>query len=330
VLLGIAGLVAYAVSKFSSGRLVVIVTAISLVGFFIALIGLAIGVKRPAHKARVVGGSLLAVVLGAYLVLFLFLTFFQDAIANQTSAFFQPRKLAEAAAQALLTDDIEPIDVTTPDDAGLRGWLVRNSTASPSPLVIFFDGSGSESSAMIPYARQLDGWQVALVNYRGFGQSTGTPSHARALADAVLLYDTLVQRPDIDPQRVAAMGYSLGTGVAVQLAAVRPIAASVLVAPYDSMTLIGLKQSPLFAPLMGIMKRYFDSMALAPDIDTPLFALVGTADTAVLPERSLKLVEGWGGETQVNQYEGEDHNLLMHENSSWRDIAQFLERVAQD
>jgi hypothetical protein len=207
---------------------------------------------------------------------------------------------------------------------------VRNSDAARSPLLIFFDGSGSQSSAMIPFARRLSGWSVALVNYRGFGPSTGTPSHANALADAALIYDALARRPDVDGNRIVAMGYSLGTGVAVYLSAERPIAATVLAAPYDYLTLVGLKQPMLYAPLAGIMHRYFDSISRAPGIHAPLLCLIGANDGAVPPERSLNLARSWGGETVVKTYEGEDHGLLFHANSSWDDIAAFLQRVARE
>ena len=229
-----------------------------------------------------------------------------------------------------MTDNVEAIDIATPDGAGLAGWLVRNSDAASAPLVIFFDGSGSETWRAIPHARKLAGWSVALVNYRGFAPSTGTPSQAHAFADATLIYDTLAQRPDVDPNRIVAMGYSLGTGVAVHLAAQRRMAGTILVAPYDSQSLIGLKQSPIFAPLAGMMHRYFDSLSAAPGIRSPLLCLIGAADPVIAPERSLKLVSQWGGATTVRTYAGEDHNLLLHENSSWADISAFLASVAED
>ena len=261
VLLGVMGLVAYAISKFSSGKVIVIVTAAGILGFIAALVVLTIRLKRCGLIVRAIAGTLLAVVVGTYLILFPLIYFFQDAIADRTSAFFQPRGISAEAARALVTDNVEAIDIATPDGAGLAGWLVRNSDAASAPLVIFFDGSGSETWRAIPYARKLAGWSVALVNYRGFAPSTGTPSQAHAFADATLIYDTLAQRPDVDPNRIVAMGYSLGTGVAVHLAAQRPMAGTILVAPYDSQSLIGLKQSPIFAPLAGIMHRYFDSIA---------------------------------------------------------------------
>lgn len=326
MLLGIIGLVAYAVSKFTPGRVVILITVAGIVGFAISLIILIRSARRFGPIVVTVAGSVLAVALGTYLVLFPLIYFFQDTIANRMNAFFVPRGISAQAAQALVSGGVEPIDLATPDGAVLGVWLVRNSGTARSPLLIFFDGSGSEAWAMVSYARKLAGWSVALVNYRGFGPSTGTPSQANAFADAILIYDALLRRPDVNPGQVVAMGYSLGTGVAVYLSAERPLAGTVLVSPYDSMTLVGLKQPFLYAPLSGIMKRYFDSISRAPGIRSPLLCLIGSADPVVSPALSLKLAGSWGGETVVKSYAGEDHGLLLHGNSSWTDIAAFLHR----
>lgn len=330
IVLGVGGLVAYAISKFTAGFVVVVFTAAGLFGCIAVLVFLARRVRRPVRIAGVVAITLLAVVLGTYLVLVPLIYFFQDTIAYQTSTFFQPRGISEAEAQALTAADVEAIDLATADGARLRGWLVHNSQAARAPLVIFFDGSGSVTSDMLPYVRQLDGWSVALVNYRGFAPSTGTPSQANAFADATQLYDTLARRPDIDPDRIVPMGYSLGSSVATYLAAERPVAATVLVSPFDAITLIGFKPDGLYAPLGGIMHRYFDSMARAPNIKTPLLTLVGAADPVVAPARSQALVDRWGGAAVVKTYEGEDHSLLLHANSSWNEIAAFLRQILQD
>ena len=165
---------------------------------------------------------------------------------------------------------------------------------------------------------------MALVNYRGFGQSDGTPSHSSVLDDAVAIYDTLSRRPNIDGDRVVVMGYSLGTGVAASLTAQRPVAGTILVSPYDQWSLIGVNNSPIFKPLAGIMKPYFDSISLAPDIQTPMLCLVGTHDTFVPPTLSHHLCDAWGGKTTEVEYPGENHDLLFHGNTSWKDISSFL------
>jgi len=325
--LGMVGFVAYAASMFTPGRLIVLATGAGVLGFIAALVVLARRLRRPAAIARSLAVIVLAVVAGSYAILFGVVYFFQDAIANQTSTFFQPQPLRPEAAQAAASPQVEPLAFTAPDGVRLRGWLVRNSDGGRAPLLIYFDGSGSEASQMIPYAQRLAGWSVALVNYRGFGQSEGTPGHAAVLADATLVYDSLAQRSDVDAGRIVGMGYSVGTGVAVHLAAQRPVAGTVLVAPYDRLTLIGLKKHPAYAPLSGVMKPYFDSISLAPDIASPMLCLLGSADTIIPNGLSLKLVNAWGGRAEVKTYPAEGHDLLVHPNTSWEDIADFLRGI---
>ena len=327
IFLGLTGLVAYAVSKFTSGSLVVVITAVGIVGFVIALVILAFRLGSFGRIVRTVILSFLAVLAGTYLILVAAIYFFQDAIANQTSSFFQPRTMSVEAAQALTAPDVTAVDLPTPGGVHLRGWLVRSTTEARSPLVIYFGGSGSEASAMIPLAQNLTGWSVAVINYRGFGLSEGIPSHANVLADALFIYDTLAARGDIDADRVVTMGYSLGTGVAVHLSEQRPAAGTILVSPYDRWSLVGLKRPPLYTPLSGILTPYFDSISRAPGITTPMLCLIGSADAFVPPELSVRLASAWGGATKVITYPGEDHGLLFHNNSSGADIAAFLHSI---
>lgn len=327
ICLGIFGFISYAFSKFTTGNLVVVLTAAGFLGFIACLVILAIRQKRFLSILKTIGLSLLAVILGGYLLLTLLIFFFQDAIANQTSAFFQPQRITEGAAQALASETVEILDLTAQDGTHLRGWLAKNSQEAVTPLLIYFDGSGSESSKMLPYVQSLDGWSVALVNYRGFGQSEGTPSHAKVLSDALFIFETLSKRPDIDPKRIVSMGYSLGTGVAVYLSEQRPTAATVLAAPYDHLTLAGQNPTGIYAPLSGILHTYFDSITRAPGIQSPLLALVGSDDPVFPPPVTRALVDQWGGETTLKEYPGEDHNLLLNNNSSWDDIQKFLDSI---
>lgn len=329
ILLGLTGFLAYAASKFTSGKLVVIITAVGFLGFLTAILLLAFRLKHPRTILRTVAISLLAVIFGAYLLLFQSVISFQDAIANHTSSFFQPKRITTEAARSLIAPDVTEISLPMQDGIILHGWLVQNSTEAKSPLVIYFGGSGSESSEVLPLARKLTGWSVALINYRGFGLSEGTPTHEKALGDALHIYDALTARDDVDSRRVVSMGYSLGTGVAVSLAEQRPLAGTILVSPYGQWTLIGLKHPPIYAPLEGILKPYFDSLSRAPHIKSPMLCLIGSDDTIVPPALSLELVEVWGGETRVITYQGEDHGLLFHDNNSWNDILGFLQSLEQ-
>lgn len=330
IFLGITGLTAYAASKFTPGKLVVIITGIGFLGFIVALIILAVRLRRFVPIIGVAGISLVSVIVVTYIILFAFVYFFQDAVANKTSSFFQPKTISVDAAQALLDPNVAAIDMTTPEGIRLRGWMVRNSTEAKMPLVIYFGGSGSEVSEMIPFAKGLAGWSVALINYRGFGLSEGMPTQSNVLADSLFIYDTLASRTDIDASQVVAMGYSLGTGVAVYLSEQRPIVSTILASPYDYWTLIGVKQTPLYAPLSGIFKHYFDSILRAPGINDPLLCLIGSNDILVPPELSRRLADAWGGKVTIIQYPDEDHGILFHNNNSWEDIGNFLQGIRQE
>ncbi len=324
ILFGVFGLAAFLASKFTNGRLIVILTVAGLVGFLITAAVLAVKIKRFWKALGVLALDLLLAVAGAYLLMFITLLFFQDTIADHTSTFFQPSTLTAEAAKNAATGNVEALNITAPDGVELNGWLVDNAAPNPAPLVIIFNGSGSESSSLIPYVKQLDGWKVALINYRGFGTSEGTPGRQKVLDDALVVYDALSNREDIDPGRIVSMGYSLGTGVAVYLSAERPTSGTILVAPYDKLSLIGFKQSPAYTPFSGILRSFFDSAAIAPGIKTPLLVLMGSLDTNVPPELSKRLAEQWGGEVEVVEYPDENHGLLSHQNRSWDEISEFL------
>jgi pimeloyl-ACP methyl ester carboxylesterase len=68
----------------------------------------------------------------------------------------------------------------------------------------------------------------------------------------------------------------------------------------------------------------FDSISRAPGIHTRLFCLIGSEDISVPPKRSEKLVDAWGGDTNLISFPGENHFLLFHNNNRWTDILDFL------
>lgn len=325
---GAAALVAIALSKFVSGPFILVVVAAALAGFVALLVVLVRATPRsPARMAGQLALALLGAVAGAYLVLFAIMYLGQDMIANRSNAFFQPKPLTEVAAAQVDAPDVEKLEIGTPDGALLRGWLVHGGAEGKAPLVIYFGGSGSESSQVLEKARLLAPWSVALVNYRGFGQSTGSPTPASELADAVWIYDILAQRPDVDPSRIVPVGYSMGTGMAVEVAEQRPVVGVVLFAPYDSLKLVNPGSSVLYAPLQPLMKPYFNSIDKAPSISAPLLVLVGSDDVVFPPGVAHRLADEWGGPAEVKLYEGEGHNLSERGDASWLDVRAFLDTL---
>lgn len=231
---------------------------------------------------------------------------------------FYPQPLALTPLPA----DAQTLEVASMDGTRLRGWI-RIAASTPAPAIVYFGGNAEEVSATLAEERWPHGWSVAALNYRGYGASEGVPSEAALRADAASLYDALAQRHDIDARRIVVFGRSLGSGVAVALAAERPAAAVVLASPYDSLVEVGRTHYP-WLPVSLALRHRFEASALAPSIRTPLLAIVSERDFVVPLERSRALFDAWAGEKRWEMVPGTDHNTLSAPDAFWVALERFL------
>ena len=220
------------------------------------------------------------------------------------------------------------IEVTAQDGTRLHGWLRRHGgestgEASSRGLVIYFGGNAEEVSGLMLDVTQFASWPVAAVNYRGYGLSEGRPSESSLAADALAIYDRLAARAGVDPKRIVVFGRSLGSGVAVQLAASRPVRAVILVSPFDSLRSIARKQYPI-VPVSLLLKHPFDSLARAPEIEAPLLVLAGERDRLIPPVFSRHLHDAWAGPKRWELIPGADHNDIHAQPRYWPAIREFL------
>src|SRR4029077_7183139 len=129
------------------------------------------------------------------------------------------------------------------------------------------------------------------LSYRGYGGSSGKPTEAGLIADAPAAYDFAVAHY---PGRTALWGESLGTGVAVALAAEKPVARVILESPYTS-TLEVAAANYWFLPVRLLMKDRFRSDLRIAGVQAPVLILHGEAD-GIIPiqygERLYALVPG--------------------------------------
>jgi hypothetical protein len=166
---------------------------------------------------------------------------------------------------------------------------------------------------------------VLLVNYRGYGASAGDPSEKRLVADGIELFDWLRARPDVDRERIAIHGRSLGTGVSVQVAAARAPRCMVLTSPFTSARDIAKEMYP-WLPVAFLLRHPFDSLAVAPRLATPVLILMGGADTLIAPRHSQALARAWGSAAQTVVLEGFGHNDVQLNPRYAASIRAFLDR----
>lgn len=234
----------------------------------------------------------------------------------QDNLIFYPRKLAEGERAALSRRPaVESLFIRAADGTRLHAWHVKGD-----PLILYFGGNAEEVSWMLDHAaRRAPGIGWLLVDYRGYGSSEGSPSQAALVADALGWYDEMAPHH----KSIYLFGRSLGSGVAVQLAAQRPVAGVILVAPFDSLVEVGKHYYP-FLPVKWMLKHPFDSAALAPEISAPLLCIVATADEIIPAVRSRRLYEAWGGPKRWVGLEGAGHNSTDNAANYWTSIVAFL------
>lgn len=253
----------------------------------------------------------IAVVIGLMLVLY----FFQERLIF----YRQPSGPPVAHPPGVV---VEEVALRATDGTRLSGWLARNK-AGRAPLVIYFGGNAEEVSWNVGLAERFGEWSLLALNYRGYGASEGTPGEAALFSDALDIFDFAARRPDVNPQRIIAMGRSLGSGVAVYLASQRKVSAVILVSPYDSVLSIARSVYP-FLPVRWMLKHPFDSLSRAPKIKAPVLCLVAGDDRVIPRSHSQRLFQAWSGPKQWIDVPGTDHDSVAGEPRYWEGIARFL------
>ncbi len=175
------------------------------------------------------------------------------------------------------------------------GGAVLHGVLFPAPakdaeLLIGFGGNGQDAESLArDLARDFPDQQVAVFHYRGYGPSTGRPSEAALLADALTIYDTLTAR--LHPRRCLAIGISLGSAVAAYLSKVRPLAGILLVTPFDSVAAIA-KEAYFWLPVDLLLRNQFSTVEFMAGNATPVAVIAAERDRVVRPERTRALLDG--------------------------------------
>ncbi|HEY2628531.1 MAG TPA: alpha/beta hydrolase [Usitatibacter sp.] len=243
---------------------------------------------------------------------------------GQDRLLFHPRPV-ESKPVAPAGWRAEEIEFTTQDGTRLFGVFVLPPNPKP-PLVIYFGGNAEEVTSIAAMAKEYYADRAALyVNYRSYGASEGKPGEAALVSDGIELFDWARKRGDIDASRIAVHGRSLGTGVAVQVAAARPARCIVLTSPFLSAREVAKEIYP-WLPVALLMRHPFDSAARAPAMKIPALFIMGTADTLVPMEQSQRLADLWGGPGERLVLEGFTHNDVHVNPRYGATIREFLDR----
>ncbi|AVR95157.1 alpha/beta hydrolase [Pseudoduganella armeniaca] len=244
--------------------------------------------------------------------------------ASQRKLLFNPTLVREVQSPRSTGHRTRAIVLRANDGTRLAGWLMTPRGPGPHPAVVYFGGRSEEVSWVARDAGTLfPGMTVLAINYRGYGDSRGVPGEEHMVEDGCMLFDWLCSRRNIDAQRVAVVGRSLGSGVAVQVAKERPVQSVVLITPYDSILALAQRKFRV-VPVSFVLRHRFESVKYAALLRAPTYVLRAASDDIVPHSHTDLLVAKMARLHQDEIVPGSDHLNIPYLPDTQQKIARFL------
>ncbi len=204
----------------------------------------------------------------------------------------------------------------------LHGWLLHPEYAAEK-LLIYYGGNAEDVFYSSADFLQLENVAILLVEYRGYGNSSGTPSEQHFFHDALQIFDDCQQR--WQSKEIMVMGRSIGTGVACFVASQRPASKVILVTPFDSMLKVAQGYYP-WLPVRLLMRHPFNSLYYIPTVQAPFLIISAGQDEVIPPARTENLISHLPDhkQTSIARIPTAGHNDIHTFANYWPTIQQFL------
>jgi fermentation-respiration switch protein FrsA (DUF1100 family) len=204
--------------------------------------------------------------------------------------------------------EMRSVALHTDDGLTLTAWYAPARGQAATLLYLHGNGGhiGHRAAKVRPY---LDGgFGVLLLSYRGYGSNPGSPTEEGLYADgrAALAF---LAREGVPLDKTALYGESLGSGVAVELAARMPVAALILEAPFSSIAEVAQHHYP-FLPARLLVRDRYDSVAKIGRVTAPILVLHGERDRIVPPRFGRALFEAASEPKEFRAFPEGGHNDL--------------------
>lgn len=267
--------------------------------------------------------SLLAAALGGALVLGgagAALWAFQDRLI------YFPDPAPPPAPASLGLPQVAQVTLRTADGLGILGWSLPPARPG-APVVLYLHGNGGSLLHRASRAARFAelGWGALFVQWRGYGGNPGAPGEDGLAEDARAGLAAL-QAQGVAAARIVAWGESLGTGIAIRLAAEQPraLGALVLESPYTSLLDLARLHYPVLPSGLLLRDRY-DSLSRMPAVEVPTLILQGARDTLVPPEMGRRLAAAARAPVELWEAPEAGHNEVGRAGGV-TEAARFLER----
>ena len=232
-------------------------------------------------------------------------------------------------------DNYEELMLDTPDGERLSAFLVKpdNGSRSRPVTIINFHGNAGNAGHRLPIAKVLANdvyCTTLMVEYRGYGLSTGTPNEKGLAIDAQTALDYIRSREDLKGNKIVVYGQSLGGAVSIDLVAKNKGTGDIKGLVLENTFLSIAKMIPSVMPaaryLTPLCHEYWQSEKMIPQItDIPVLFLSGLKDEIVPPSHMKELLRLCKSKTVVwKELPYGDHNNSVSEPGYFNHIDEFI------
>jgi len=206
-------------------------------------------------------------------------------------------------------------------DPDTRIWIDRLNPGQAKALLYFPGNTTSDWDDIRRLSKVLPDYAIYFMRYRGYANSGGSPSQDALFSDALKLFDRIKDKHT----SIAIMGRSLGSGVAVYLAAKRPAAKLLLTTPYDGIAMAAAKAYP-WLPVSLLLKDPFPSKDYAPAVEEKTEVILAKDDQKIPNVSSYNLIRAFKHKPEVITLRGTTHSKIVRHPLYLKNIADFLEK----
>lgn len=264
---------------------------------------------------------ILVIVLIVYVTISIALYYLQDYML------FKPEKLPKDFEFYYDNQDIVEYNLETRDGATINGVLFKPKIQSKG-IVLYLKGNSKSIKGWGKFAVDFTrhGYNVLMVDYRGFGKSTGRRSQKAIKRDLQEVYNKIKERTTED--RIILYGRSLGSGFAAKLASMNDPKMLILDAPYYSLTKVTARYAP-FMPLSLLIKYPLPTYKWLKYVKCPIHIIHGTNDNLIPYKTSVKLSKVNPKLTKLHTVIGGGHKNLNNFESYHKMIHEILNSKPQ-
>ena len=247
------------------------------------------------------------------------------AYTLQTRMLFPARMAADNDLP--MPDSTVRLEIETTDGERLQGVRIPpvEDSNPNSPTLLGFGGNAWNANVVALYLHRLfPHADVVVFHYRGYRPSTGSPSAAALLSDAVLIFDYV--QDSLGAKRIVGVGFSIGTGVAASMASKRPVAGLILVSPFDSLRTLASDHFP-WLPVKWLFRHDMESADDLRATTIPTAVIAAEHDTIIPPSRTAAVREAISAPVLDQTIAGAGHNDIYDHADFHAAMVTALERI---